>query len=157
MLGHSNIECLIEHLGVQKIESEEIKMSESKTNKIKLEWEEPDCGDDNDLYEIEWEFFCESLGELIRKKFKALSMKIQGENLGWRKLSGVAYLQIDESTSYQMGRQLFSKLHSGTECHVRVRTYKRGLEIAITHHDNPVGGDKFYCLPCAPSTVERNR
>lgn len=106
--------------------------------------------EDVDIY---WEDFCQDLGEHFKKKFKSFCAKVSYRNLGWRNTSGTSSIEIPETLTSAMGRDLIQRLapKSG-DFTVQVYSYKNGLEFRIKHHDNPVNGDEFYLTPIAQSS-----
>ena len=115
---------------------------------------EDDYSTDNFLY---------NLGKLLKKKFKSGYIHVIGKNLGWRHLNGETYARFDTEQSFegaaeQIIRQIFPQTSSwSASVFVHPVLKAKGLEIRVTHHDNPVNGDCFLLSPCAESTWRAKR
>lgn len=108
--------------------------------------------------EFEWEDFLESLGTLVKKRFKTDCVKCTAKNLGWRHLSGYKVFKCDTNRpANEVGAQFISNFMPDCEWSARVYSLNsgKGLYINATHHDNPVSGDEYYLTPISFRTYER--
>lgn len=107
----------------------------------------------NDNYELftnEWDYFTETLTELLEKKaHNGNAWRVIGKELGWRKLNGYKYTLADTAT------ELLRALLPETNCTISVYNYKNGYRLQVSHHDAPTG-ETYLVAPCALSTYENN-
>ena len=107
--------------------------------------------------ESSWNDLMIALGTIIKKRFKTGYVKCRAENMGWRKASGykVFKCNTDREEDY-VGADFLSKFTPDCEWSAKVYSLdSRGLFFTVTHHDNPVNGDRYYLTPISARTYER--
>lgn len=108
--------------------------------------------------EIEWDDFLLALGTLIKERFTTGFVKCSAEDIGWRHLRGYKAFECNpDPNEWTVARSfLFSFMPN---CDYSARVYSlnsgRGLYINVTHHDNPVSGDRYYLTPISQRTYAR--
>ena len=113
---------------------------------------EPYCED------YEWEDFLFSLGVLIRDRFETGYVKCSAENMGWRKLKAYKVFECDINESpINIARNFLFSFMPNCDWSTTVYSLNsgRGLFFTVTHHDNPVGGDRYFLTPISQRTYER--
>ena len=106
----------------------------------------------------EWEVFCEQIGALVKKRFTTDYVKCQGENLGYRHLSGYKVFKCKHSTSdYETGRDFLFSFMPDTDWCATVYSLNsgKGLYFRVSHHD--AQGESYYLTPISERTYERLR
>lgn len=102
--------------------------------------------------QLEWDFLCEALTELMEKVAGRYSnygyWKAEVENFGWRSLSGEAEFKAET------GEELLQHVLPKTDCHFRIFRVGNELRIQNFHHDSPVGKEWYYIRPMTAKEVE---
>ena len=127
--------------------------------------------DDYDLFSNEWDYFTETLTELLEKKaHNGNAWKVIGKELGWLKRDGYKYTLANTVIGKELGwrkldsykytlantaTELLRAILPETDCTISVYNYKNGYQVKASHHDAPTG-ESYYVTPCALSTYENN-
>ena len=112
-------------------------------------------GYDEEMDEIYYNGFLYELGKLYERKFPSGCCKVIGANLDWRHSKGYKFMKVEKDSMTETGRSVLAQLLPQTEGDIEVYNYNRGICIIFYHHDVPLG-TRFYCIPWAKSTFERN-
>ena len=106
--------------------------------------------DNYELFSNEWDYFTETLTELLKKKaHDGNAWRVIAKATGWLKRDGYKYTLADTAT------ELLQAILPDTDCTISVYNYENGYQIQASHHDAPMG-ESYYITPCALSTYEKN-
>lgn len=109
-----------------------------------------DYEEDDWDYEYALDEFKQTIEERIIKYNPNGYYKIIAENMGWDRRSGYKVARIQDYSD--LCNALFNCF---SDFHARVHSYyTKGLYIRVTHHDNPVSGDKYYLIPISERTYQ---
>jgi len=104
----------------------------------------------DEFWENEWEYFLESLQEIMNTRGKGSShWKARGINLGWTNASGHKYFEAE--TAKELLEAILPKTSEFT---LRVYKERRGFKIKCSHHDSPTG-EWYLITPVTEHTYER--
>ena len=113
---------------------------------------------DSTASELDWECFLIDVGVLVEKRFTTGYVKCTAEDMGWRHLSGYKVFKCDTNDSYEdIGRRFVNSFCPNCDWSADVYSLNnsRGLFFRVTHHDNPVNGDKYYLMPISERTYNQ--
>ena len=110
------------------------------------------------LEEFELNLTMQDLGAYIKQRFKTGYVKCEAENMGWQRRSGykVFKCNIDREAD-DVGADFIRNFVPNCEWSAKVYSLNsgKGLYFNVTHHDNPVSGDRYYLTPISQRTYER--
>ncbi len=119
--------------------------------------------EDSDFWYWEWEKLIENLQEVLDQKNPDGTWRIEGEDLGWQRLSGYKYLNCfvrnelptRKSYGHSDAGKFLQEILPKTDC--RFEIYDEGETIRINnfHHDAPTG-EVYICRPCSQQEWEEN-
>lgn len=104
----------------------------------------------------EWEYFCEAVGALVKKRFTTGYVRCNAENLGWQHRSGYKVFKCDTSKSdFETGRQFVLSFTPNCDWCATVYSLNggKGLYFSVSHHD--AQGESYYLTPISERTYER--
>jgi hypothetical protein len=89
---------------------------------------------DTNCDDFEYEDFINLFSkELQRISNGEMKFKVEGKNLGWRKLNGYKYIKISSAEDFI--EEIFPK----TEYSGNIKVFNDRLKILLCHHDSPTG------------------